>query len=436
MFTQFSLKQPNMWQRRSEDQARARLTLPVISNKQSLVNSSSQLQSSTILKLEDEIVCLGEDISQIPSAVGSSMTNLSLRHMEVGQWQALISESIDQVDREITAVEQVKDVTESYLQERQLYSQLMANCVGISNSLSFAGQRDCVFTELKKEEQMIDEIRELLQNHICMLLSKLSSLKNIRARLLADFQDKREAIKLTTKCISLQLNAPTSPLPATPYKPKHVSYNAWLCHCKELKMAADDLIRESSTFRGNLRFTLTNLKTRQERQRHSTASCMRKRINELSRTQEALIWKRHQIRNEISDLTKDMQKVAGQIRKCDSRMLQDTTRLEILNQRPGFELCLDRPYIGLTLEKRDLAAMAAGCSLVLKNSQNSLVLAEHRLMALENKMAKNAQHLQTQQKCQSLHQSFLPPRGSTVILANRPRLHGATSSTSLSTFTQ
>ncbi|CAG5891944.1 unnamed protein product [Menidia menidia] len=40
-------------------------------------------------------------------------------------------------------------------------------------------------------------------------------------------------------------------------------------------------------------------------------------------------------------MTKDIQKVAGQIRNCDSRLHQANHRLDVLNQRPGFELCLD-----------------------------------------------------------------------------------------------
>ena len=48
-----------------------------------------------------------------------------------------------------------------------------------------------------------------------------------------------------------------------------------------------------------------------------------------------------QIKEEISDLTKDIQKVAGQVRNCDSRLHQAKHRLDILNQRPRYELCLD-----------------------------------------------------------------------------------------------
>ncbi len=70
----------------------------------------------------------------------------------------------------------MKDAAEGYLQEKQLYSQLMSDCVAVSNSLSPAVLRqDRVLTELKKEEQQTNEIREVLQKQICILLDKLRS---------------------------------------------------------------------------------------------------------------------------------------------------------------------------------------------------------------------------------------------------------------------
>ncbi|XP_031152163.1 tektin-B1-like isoform X2 [Sander lucioperca] len=380
-----------MWQRRAlkEDQLRSdvRFTLPVLSTNKSLLSCNPQLGSNKELKLGEESICtLGEDISRVPSATCSTMRHLSSRHTEVSQWQAQISGSIGQLDREISALEQMKDTAECCLQEKQLYSQLMSDCVAIGNSLSSAVQRqDRVLIELKKEEQLTNEIRELLQKQICILLNKLSSLKQIRTQLLADFQDKSEAIKLTTKCITYNLNTTCSRLPAGQYKPNY-------------------------------------LKNAQERQRCSTNDGLRKKVNELSKVQHTLIWERQRTRDEFSDLTKDLEKVVGQIRNCDSKLHQVTHRLDILNQRPRYELCLDQPYFNLTLEKHDLTKMAAGLRPILKRSQQDLELTRRRLMILEDNLAKNAFALEVERKCQNLHQSFLPALDTIVVLANRPRL--------------
>lgn len=71
---------------------------------------------------------------------------------------------------------QVKDAVEDCLQDKQLYSQLLSGCVEMGSTLSSARLRqDQAITELKKEEQLTKGSRDLLQNHISVLLGKLRS---------------------------------------------------------------------------------------------------------------------------------------------------------------------------------------------------------------------------------------------------------------------
>lgn len=68
---------------------------------------------------------------------------------------------------------QMKDSAEGFLQEKQLYSQLMSDC---TNTLGSAVLRqDPVSTELRKEKKLTNEIRDVLQQHICILLNHLRS---------------------------------------------------------------------------------------------------------------------------------------------------------------------------------------------------------------------------------------------------------------------
>lgn len=101
---------------------------------------------------------------------------------------------------------------------------------------------------------------------------------------------------------------------------------------------------------------------------------MRRKINELRRDQDTMMWEKQrvslcfsgchpqtnctrlvmvcthlsvafynlQLRNEMSDRTNDVQKVTCQIRNCESKLHLATQRLDILNQRPRLELCLDK----------------------------------------------------------------------------------------------
>ncbi|MEQ2158811.1 hypothetical protein GOODEAATRI_016102 [Goodea atripinnis] len=142
----------------------------------------------------------------------------------------------------------MKEMAERCLQERRLYSQLMRDCVALSSGLCSAGLRqDQVFIKLKKEEQLSNESGEVLQKKIFILLDKLSSLKTIHSQLLMDFQDKVEAIKLTSRCITFDEETPCSRLLPAPVKSIHVSYEEWLSHCQSLKLTADNLVKDSPT---------------------------------------------------------------------------------------------------------------------------------------------------------------------------------------------
>ncbi|XP_039977801.1 uncharacterized protein LOC120786423 [Xiphias gladius] len=413
-----------MWQRRAPKEellcSGSRLTLPALSNNKGLLTGRPQLPGNTVLKLDEAIACtLGEGVSRVRNTSRCTMRHLSSRHTEVSQWQARIYESIWQVEQEITALKLVKDTAECRLHEKQLYSQLISDCLVLNTSLSRdVLAQDHILIHLKKEEQLTNETRELLQKQIRILLDKLSSLKEVRTQLLADFQDKGQAPRSPPNASNTG-STPELQAPAAQYKPDLVSYDKWLSHCRELRLMAGNLIKDSSTFRGNLRFTLANMKIAQERQRRSTTDSLRREINELSKVQNKMMWERKQMKDEISDLTKDIQKLTGQIWNCDSKLHQATQRLDILNQRPGREHCLDQPYISLTLEKHDLAKMVAGLNPVLKRSQRDLKVARRRLKVLEDKLITNAHNLNVEQKCQNLHQSFLPALDTTVVLAKK-----------------
>ncbi|KAM4725168.1 tektin-2-like [Anableps anableps] len=403
----------------------SKLTLPALCDSKCLALNMPQLQRDQVLKLDELFYSLqGNNIARVPMAFRNSMGHLTSRQVEVIGWQTLIYEALQRVEREITCVEQMKDLAEHCLQERQLYSQLLSDCLALSNSLSSAGLRqDQVIIKLKKEEQMTNESKDLLQKQICILLDKLNSLKMIHSQLLMDCQDKSETIRLTTKCLTFELETPCIYSSAGPLKPTHVSYEKWLSHCQNLKVTSDNLIKDSSSCRGNLRFLLANLRNSYERQRCTTKESLRRKIHELTKLNDTLNRDKQRIKHEISDLTKDVQRMLSHINNFENRMHQTTHLLDILNQRRRFELCLDQPHKSLTLERQDLAKMSSGLQLVLQLSQQNLGMAHRHLIFVEDKLARNAQTMEVAQRCQSLHQSFQLAIDTAVILSNKPTLY-------------
>lgn len=71
---------------------------------------------------------------------------------------------------------QANYVVEDSLQDEQLYSLLLSDCVEMGSTVSSVRLRqDQALTELKKEEQLTKRSRDLLQDHLSVLLGKLRS---------------------------------------------------------------------------------------------------------------------------------------------------------------------------------------------------------------------------------------------------------------------
>ncbi|XP_038161755.1 uncharacterized protein LOC119797002 [Cyprinodon tularosa] len=322
----------------------------------------------------------GVDISKVNGAYSNTMG-----HMEISYWQALIKESIHLVDSEIAYVEQMKEMIEHCIHERTVYSQHMGHCVALylgSASLN----HDQVFVQLKKEESLAFKNREVMKKQAVVILNKLSSLRTIRYRLKKDFQDKLEALKVTTRCITFEMTTQCSGLTAGPLKPTHVSYEQWLSRCQHMKMMADKLVRDSTNCREKLQLLLLNIKL------------------------------------EIAELTKDVQRLDSNIKSFEVKLHYTYHLLNIYNQRPGLELCLDQPHACLIRERRELTKMINGVKSELKRSQQNLDKAHQRLTFVEDKLARNAQLIEVAQRCRNIHQSFRQAVNSAVVLSNKPSL--------------
>ncbi|XP_038160010.1 uncharacterized protein LOC119795848 [Cyprinodon tularosa] len=271
----------------SHQKSGCKLTLPALYDDKRLLLQRQQFKRDKMLNRDELYLTLqGVDISKVNGAYSNTMGHLKSRHMEISYWQALIKESIHLVDSEIAYVEQMKEMVEHCLHERKVYSQLMGRCVALSRCLGSASlNHDQVFVQLKKEERLAMENREVLKKQAVIILNKL--------RLKKDFQDKLEALKVTTRCITFEMTTQCSGLTAGPLKPTHVSYEQWLSQCQHLKMMADKLVRDSTNCREKLQFLLLNLNGSSERQHCRTGESLRRKIHDLTVIGDRLNMEKH-----------------------------------------------------------------------------------------------------------------------------------------------
>ncbi|KAK7899082.1 hypothetical protein WMY93_019935 [Mugilogobius chulae] len=385
-------------------------------------SSSCWPPKPSTMNLNQETVCAFTNISQVPAAVRNSEAHLSSRYLEISQWRSQIADCVSRVNQEITLMDQMIDTAESRLAEQQQYSRLVGDCVSLCNSITVDWVKQlAVMAELRREESLNAEVKDMLQRQIWALKDKLNSLKQIRSHLLSDHQDKTEAVKLTSICITLNPTARASHRPSSKYQPSRVSYDHWLNNCSRLKTTADKQVKEASSFRANLSYTFNNVRHTQDCQCQKVEAVLRRAIHNLNNTEETMLWERRKLHNEIADLKNSIQKISSQAQNCDTRLHLTTQRLDILSYRPRKELCVDQPVVSLTLEKSDLTNIVIGLRPVLFHSQQNMELTVLRLKTLEDNLAKNANALDIMHRCLNRHQSVVTQRHTTTFMSSRPR---------------
>ncbi|CAL1584673.1 unnamed protein product [Knipowitschia caucasica] len=361
------------------------------------------------------------DISQIPAVIHHTKAHLGLRHTELCQWRSKIEECASKVQQETCQIVQMIDRAESCLAQQQLYSGLLEDCVSLCNSITVDQvKQHATAAEIRKEQALGTETRDSLQKQILALKDKLNSLKNVHCHLLSDHQDKTDAIRLTSKCITIISTAPAIPPSAVKNQPGQVSYDHWLNHCNQLRMWAEKQVQEASSFRANMRFTLSHFKVAHDCRRQQVDAALRKSVHNLKKEEINLLWERDNLQKEIANRKKSVQNISNQMQNCYTKLHQASHCLNLLNYRPGKELCMDQPFVSLTHEKGDLTNLAIGIRPFLNRSQQNLELTKCHLRTVEDKLAKTTHALDIMYRCQNRRHSLQPQHLTTAVMINRP----------------
>ncbi|KAM6959188.1 tektin-2-like [Aplochiton taeniatus] len=391
----------------------------------SLITDRSGLQRISASKINQDLSSSREDaFTQIRWATRSTKNHLDCRAKELSLWKTQSAESIVKVDQEICALEQIKATAERCLQEKVQHRHILGECVLIRDGRMAADLvHDHVEAELKKEVELTEEFKELIQKKIYVVLDKLGRMRELRTQLMEDHQDKGKAIAINTQCQAFNLQSPNV---GYRYEPVYivngtVSYTDWLSHCKSLKLLAEKHVLDCSYFRGNLQYILAKLMNSLDSQRCVTDSYLRRRIHEMTKAKIALDWEIQQVKDTVVELVDEMHKVQKQILTSGTETQLAHTRLDLLKQRPSFELCMDQTNIGLLLENKNLRKNTFGLQKKFLLSQKTLENLQKNLSTLRDCMIAKTHALDLDLKCQEVRRRLLSLRGTAVVVVHSPQ---------------
>ncbi|XP_072530567.1 tektin-2-like [Salminus brasiliensis] len=326
---------------------------------------------------------------------------------------------------------QVKEFAEMCLQEKALYRQVLSECLTLRDG-RLPGElvQDHVETELSSEVQLCEDTKLLIQQKITEVLDQLRTLKEMRSELLSDQRDKDTAIDVTSLCLALDIQSPSV---GYRYQPSSITkgtltYEQWISHCQNLKESAEKAVLDSSYFRSNLQHKFSELFNALDAQRSATDFSFRWKLDELRRAKESLEWEKQQVKDLVTELQAEMQKVESQILSSGSEEQLAQTRMDILAQRLNHELCLDQPTTGLQQEAQHLYRNTFSLKKKLLLSQKTLEIMYRNLFKLEEGVTEKTRSIEIDEKCQEVRQQLHVLGRMPMILVDPADSHGSSTS--------
>ena len=119
------------------------------------------------------------------------------RATDIEHWRKQIERTLNEVNGEISVLQNAKENCERALEAKALPSDVVTECISIREGRrQFEIVRDPVEHSLNSEAKLISQIRSLLKDKCENSYDQLATLENIRQRLEHDLQDKTEALRI------------------------------------------------------------------------------------------------------------------------------------------------------------------------------------------------------------------------------------------------
>ncbi|XP_014774180.1 tektin-2 isoform X2 [Octopus bimaculoides] len=273
---------------------------------------------------------------------------------QIRKWKEILEKVLQDLDEEIGDLSVSKDLAEQQLEDMNL-----ATDVNVENLTLREGHYGIDLTEddpeleLRKETQVINGIKALLQQRISESFEQLVRLQEARQQVQADFQDKNIAMDIDIDQYNLSHKSPNISFKPDPLRVPKGSTTP--CEWEEFS--------------------------------HYNAQRAEAELEE-----------------EIAELENDIRELNLAIANKRGPMKLAQTRLENRTCRPSVELCRDAPQYGLTDEVKQLEATIAALEEKLKQSQHSLDSLQKNLHTVNDELDRKNNSLMLDKRCMDVRE--------------------------------
>ncbi|XP_058799938.1 tektin-2-like isoform X2 [Phymastichus coffea] len=336
---------------------------------------------------------------------------------EISRWHRIFEILQERLQQEIHLLIEERADTEKELELLDHPEQITIRCIAKRNNRNCSEiTYDEGDIELKKELDLIEQMKNIMINDIKTASDKINRLEEIKSKVMNEIKNKSEAIKIDTENYDLNRDFPNFT-----YKPyalniseNSVSYANWLEHTQNLKRETENELSDTYTLRETMHITKEKSKHDVRFQQDATDYALRRRSFASRKARNELEWQNLKLIKEMEYLRKQLEELESALRAKTDDVKCVQTRLENRTYRPGFELCQDDPELGLKDELLTLQNTKEELAKKIDNTQSNYFDLEKLLDRVNNDLNNKKHSLTTDVMCLDMRTTLINRDGSRV----------------------
>ncbi|XP_076451129.1 tektin-4-like [Babylonia areolata] len=296
-------------------------------------------------------------------------------------------------------IQDVIDVTDNLLaQKKRLENALRAAEIALhisTDNLNCRQRRlgldlvqDAPEISLLKEVEIINNVRDLLQNTLAQTEKQIRLNRDAKYNLEKDWSDKKEALDIDSHCASLRNHSTNKQFHdgAAKFEEVQSTPESWAQFTHD-NIARAEHERMASIQLSTLIDNVLDDTSRDMYEQYDTVNVdLHNRLAEEEDAKAKLEENLRRVCKEIADQEKNIDDLKAAIRALEDPLKKAQTRLFLRSQRPDVELCRDPVHYALVAEVNELCQSMDALKNQLNQAENSLKDLQDNRMGLEKEI--------------------------------------------------
>ncbi|KAH8355209.1 hypothetical protein KR093_008304 [Drosophila rubida] len=335
---------------------------------------------------------------------------LTKRIAELEHWRDLITKTFERLEREVVALQEEKKAVEEEINSQVEPLTIISKVMSIRDGREIPEiTHDIPDTELLNELFILENNQRLLVDICQKAWQKLVRLEEVRFKIQQELKNKKDTEDTDSALLAMNRNSTNMSYKPDPLRnPRECcSYEQWLENAKNMKQLAEIEIADTSALRHTLSVCRQKARALYEAQRARTEYDFRKRIFLTEQAKNELEWQQLKMREEIKNLTCEVQSLEDALQSKTNVLKLAETRLETRAMRCISELCLDEPHGALCSEVEKLREIQRCLSNNIDDAKAKLNLLTNHAIKIDDDLEKKKHSLMTDTEALQLHESLL-----------------------------